>query len=94
MAATLKFNADRSLCELHLDGDEWGPLDASEAGHFLLDDDSGDAYYLALTDDDGLIPDTLYKLEPVTIEVEEGAEIETEEEDEGDEDDSAENGKR
>jgi hypothetical protein len=81
--ATLRYNPDRSLCELQIgtsEDDIWGPLDASEAGHVLVDEETGKAYYLALTDDEGLASDTLYELEPVTTDLEEGAEIEETEE--------------
>jgi len=82
--ATVKYNPAKTLCEVQIgdsEDDTWGPLDATEAGHILVDEDTGEAYYLALTDDEGLTPETLYKLEPVTLEIGEDAEMEEEDED-------------
>ena len=86
--ATLRYNPDRSLAEVQVgpsEDDVWSPLDATEAGHVLVDEESGESYYLALTDDEGLTPDTLYRLEPVEITVEEDVEIESEDEEEEEE---------
>lgn len=91
MQANLRFNPDKSLCEVQYGGEEdvWGPLDATEAGHVLVDEETGEAYYLALTDDEGLTAETLYKLEPLEVEVEDGVDIGAEEE-EGEEEDGGE----
>jgi hypothetical protein len=83
--AILRYNPDRLLCEVQIgmsEDDTWGPLDATEAGHVLVDEETGKAYYLALADDEGLTADTLYELEPVATDIEEGAEIEEAEEEE------------
>ena len=90
--AKLKYNPAKSLCEVQIgpsEDDTWGPLDASEAGHVLVDEESGEAYYLSLTEDEGLSPDTLYRLEPVVTELEEDAEMEEDEDEDEDEEDEA-----
>ena len=86
MQANLRFNPDKSLCEVQYGGEEdvWGPLDATEAGHVLVDEETGDAYYLALTDDEGLTAETIYKMEPLETKIEEGVDLE-EDEDGGEE---------
>jgi len=83
MQATLRYNPDRTLCEVQIgsnDEDTWGPLDGEQAGHVLIDEDSGQQYYVALSDDEELTAGTVYKLEPLETEVEEDVEISDEEE--------------
>lgn len=74
---TIRSNPDRSLYEVEIDDDAWGPLDGGEAGHMLVDD-QGNAYYLAVSDAEDLEPGTLYQLTPVEAEIEEDVEIEEE----------------
>ncbi len=90
--AKLRYNPDKSLCEIQIgdsEDDTWGPLhaseSASESGYVLLDDESGDAYYFSLTDDEGLSPETVYRLEPLATEIEEDVEMEDEDEEEEEE---------
>ena len=90
--ATIRYNPDRSLCEVQIgtsEQDTWGPLDADDSGHFLVDEESGDLYYLALGDEEGLTPDTLYRMEPVETDTEDGVEIESDEEDNDDPEETA-----
>jgi hypothetical protein len=77
--AIVRYNPDRTLCEVQIGEDVYGPLDATEIGHTLIDDDAGEAYYFVI-DEDGLASDTLYRLEPMETEVEEGVEFEEAEE--------------
>lgn len=85
--AIVRKNPDGSLCEIEVAGDTWGPLDATEGGHFLYGDEDEIKYYVSLSDD-GLSPDTVYELTPIDTEIEEVAEIEEEDEDDEDEDDT------
>jgi len=82
--AIVRYNPERSLCEVQIgssDDETWGPLDAGEAGHVLVDEDEpADRYYVALSDDEGLEPGTVYRLEPLETEIEEDVAIEEPEE--------------
>lgn len=84
--ATVRYNPDRSICEVQSGespDETWVmEIDDDEAGRILVDDETGKQYYLALSDEEGLAPDTVYELVPLETEVEEGVELEVEDEDE------------
>ena len=87
--AMIRYNSDRSQCEVELDdGTEFGPLDTSAGGILFLTTDNG-AHYALVVSDDELETDEVYQLTPVGAEIEEDAELGSEEE-EGEE--TAENG--
>ena len=84
------------MCEVQIgssDDETWGPLDAGEAGHVLVDEDEpADRYYVALSDDEGLEAGTVYRLEPLETEIEEDLPIEEPETEEELDEEEADNG--
>lgn len=79
--ASIRYNSDRSQCEVELDdGTEFGPLDTAAGGILILIDD--DRQFALVISDDQLESDELYQLTPLGAEVEEGAEL-GQEDDEG-----------
>jgi hypothetical protein len=81
MAATLRYNADRSCFEvLTPEGDEFGPIEFPEDCISVLEGDAGPSYLVIHAGYDGLEPDTLYRLVPVVTEIQEPVELSVEDE--------------
>jgi len=88
MKATLRFNPDETLLEaVTPDGTEF-QSEWPEDGILILASEDGDDYLVCVSEEHGLDVNTVYRLVPVSTEVEEDVDITLDEEgdEEGDDD--------
>jgi hypothetical protein len=85
-SAKIRVNPDCSLVEIEAEGVTFEPEDYPEQGDFVLvaDPDTGIGHLALLEDIGPLKGGVVYRLTPVSTEVEENAEFEEDDEDEDD----------